>query len=412
MKNLYKIMLTMLFGTSILYAGNGLSQPHLVSTIPSLNSDNVPPNTTLSFTFDSNIVEKSIKPHTITLKQKEPRKNKIKGNISIVNKNTLVFSPQQQLDKGMYKVKVKPLKLKDENVPSIEPKTKWQKFIAWLCSLVYDDINDCPLCQYVCDIQKHTKTKVIKYKFEVKDDASKVTSISTSQTLIELSEHNSTQLTVTATYDDNKSEDITQKATYTSSDSSVADIDKGLVNTFKEGSTTLEVSYSGKSIDIIVEVYELIEGHLLPHEPENPDATLLGVDKNDNGVRDEVERWIYKDMPTYHHPEIERVVAMTEARAYQMVLIDPTNKDDKVYKAIRKASNCWSYYSDVRSLPFDEAIEKFSNRLLDKQFNTRARLRTFMDYENIISTKLTLTPLTPLQLLNTNYCDQNIDILP
>jgi predicted NAD/FAD-binding protein len=117
-------------------------------------------------------------------------------------------------------------------------------------------------------------------------------------------------------------------------------------------------------------------------------------------------------MPTYHHPEIERVVAMTEAKAYQMVLVDPTNKDDKVYKAIRKASNCWSYYSDVRSLPFDEAIEKFSNRLLDKVFNTRARLSTFMDYENILSTKLTLVPLTPLRLLNTSYCNQNIDVLP
>ena len=77
----------------------------------------------------------------------------------------------------------------------------------------------------------------------------------------------------------------------------------------------------------------MIEGHLLPHEPDNPDATLLGVDENENGVRDEVERWIYKEMPTYHHPEIERVVAMTKTKAYQMALIDPTNKDDKVLTA-------------------------------------------------------------------------------
>ena len=118
-------------------------------------------------------------------------------------------------------------------------------------------------------------------------------------------------------------------------------------------------------------------------------------------------------MPTYHHPEIERVVAMTEAKAYQMVLVDPANKDDKVHKAIRKASDCWSYYSDVRSLPFDGAIEKFSNRLMDKVFNTRARLSTFMDYENALSAKLTpLVPFTPLRLLNTSYCDQNIDVLP
>ena len=156
----------------------------------------------------------------------------------------------------------------------------------------------------------------------------------------------------------------------------------------------------------------MIDGHLLPHAPQDPDATLLGVDANSNGVRDDVERWIFKEMPTYHHPEIERVVATTQAKAYQMILIDPTNKDDIVYKAIRKASNCWSYYADSRSLPFDDAIEKFSNRLLDKQFNTRERLKTFMDYETTISTKILLTPLTPLRLLDTSYCDQNIDILP
>lgn len=238
----------------------------------------------------------------------------------------------------------------------------------------------------------------------------KIMSLNANLTLIELSEHNSTQLTLTTTYDDNSSEDITQKASYTSSDSSAADVDKGLLSSYTEGSAIIQANYGGKSIAIQVEVYEKIEGHLLPHEPQDPDATLLGIDKNDNGVRDEVERWIYKDMPTYHHPEIERVVAMTQAKSYQMALVDPTNKDDEVHKTIRKASDCWSYYSDVRSLPFDGAIEKFSNRLLDNVFNTRARLSTFMDYENTLSGKV--LSLTPLRLLNTSYCNQNIDVLP
>jgi len=118
-------------------------------------------------------------------------------------------------------------------------------------------------------------------------------------------------------------------------------------------------------------------------------------------------------MPTYHHPEIERVIAMSKAKAYQMVLFDPTNKDNKVYKAIRRTLDCWSYYSDVRSLPFDGAIEKFGNRLRDKQFNTKKRLKTYLDYDYALSTKLTpLLPFTPLRLLNTSYCDQNIDVLP
>jgi len=62
---------------------------------------------------------------------------------------------------------------------------------------------------------------------------------------------------------------------------------------------------------------------------------------------------------------------------------------------------------------FDGAIEKFGNRLRDKQFNTKKRLKTYLDYDYALSTKLTpLLPFTPLRLLNTSYCDQNIDVLP
>ena len=40
----------------------------------------------------------------------------------------------------------------------------------------------------------------------------------------------------------------------------------------------------------------VINGHTLPPEPDPKinNATLLGVDSNDNGVRDDVEIWIYK----------------------------------------------------------------------------------------------------------------------
>lgn len=399
----------MLFSSSILYADEGLSQPHLVSTLPSPNNDNIPPNITLSFTFDRNIVKNSIKPHTITLKQKEPRKRKIKGNVSVVNEKTLIFSPQQQLEKGIYEVKVKPLKLKDSDTSKIEPKTKWQKFIAWLCELMYDDINDCPLCQYLCNAQSNIRTEPIHYTFEAKEEAPKVISLESNATLIELSEHNATQIKITATYDDNSSEEVTDKASYSSSDSSV-DADKGVITTNKEGSTTVTVSYGDKTIEVQVEVYEKIEGHLLPHEPQNPDATLLGVDKNDNGVRDEVERWIYKEMPTYHHPEIERVVAMQDAKAYQMALMDPTNTDYKVLNASKRASDCWSYYRISKDIPFDGAVEKFDNALSDKVFNTKERLRTYLNYDYTLKGRVFTS--TPTYLLDTNMCDQNIDILP
>ena len=46
---------------------------------------------------------------------------------------------------------------------------------------------------------------------------------------------------------------------------------------------------------------ETINDYELPPEPDPKinNATLLGIDSNNNGVRDDVERWIYK---TYKVP--------------------------------------------------------------------------------------------------------------
>jgi hypothetical protein len=158
-------------------------------------------------------------------------------------------------------------------------------------------------------------------------------------------------------------------------------------------------------------VYETIEGHRLPPEPKNPDATLLGVDVNTNGVRDEVERWIYKT-EYYTHSQINRVVAMQEAKADQLTLIDPTNKDDKVYQNMIRAINCNRYYKESKNIPVGKGGRPMSFNIIfkDKSFNTKERLKTYMEYnQNVISMPFTLTPR---YMLNVSYCDINIDLLP
>ncbi|WP_295422318.1 Ig-like domain-containing protein [Sulfurovum sp.] len=407
MKILHYYFFILFLSISLTHANT--SQLHLVDIKPKPSSTDVSPTTTLSLTFDKYIIQSSVKDKTIQLKRITPEKNQIKGTVSIKDKNILTFMPSQPLEKGVYKVKVKPIKLQKEESNEIKPHTTWQKFVAKLCALIYDDISDCPLCQYFCNAQNNITTKPIKFTFEVKDNAPKVISLDTNTTLIELSEHNATQIKLTATYEDNSSEDVTQKATYISNDSAV-DVENGNVTTHQEGSATVTATYADKSVEIQVKVYEKIEGHLLPHAPDNPDATLLGVDTNHNGVRDEVERWIYKEMPTYHHPEIERVIAMTKAKALQMTLVDPANKDNKVYNEIKRAHDCWYHYSYSRDIPFDGAVQKFGNRLRDQQFNTKERLKVYLDYDYTLKGRITTS--TPTYLLNTNLCDKNIDILP
>jgi hypothetical protein len=243
------------------------------------------------------------------------------------------------------------------------------------------------------------------FTFEVKEEAPRVISLEANATLIELSEHNRTSVKVTATYDDNTTEDVTLKATYSSSDSAV-DADKGIITTNGEGSATVTITYADKSTSIKVEVYEMIDGHLLPHAPQDPDATLLGVDANHNGVRDDVERWIYKEMPTYDHPEMERAVSMQEAKAYQMTLVDPTNKDNKVLETMNRAGDCWGYYVDITHFPF-KYWEEFRHKLKDKQFNTRERLKTYFDYNRNLGAHV-----ITLETSTVDACDVNLDQLP
>lgn len=406
MKNLYKIVLMVLLGVNLLVAEDGLTQPHLLNSIPTPDTNNVSPNITLSFTFDRMIAEESLKSDTLQLQQKVPDTNTVNGNLSVTEQKTLVFAPQEPLTKGFYTIQVNSFKLQKENISEINPQSTWQKFITWLCGFIYDDVGNCPLCQYVCNVENYILTEPIQLSFEVKNDAPKVISLKSDKSLIELSENNTTQLHITATYDDNSSEDVTQKATYTSSDNSVV-VEKGIVSTNIEGTATIYVNYGGETTQIQVEVYEMIEGHLLPHEPENPDNTLLGVDKNNNGVRDEVERWIYKEMPTYHHPKIERVIAMQKAKAYQMALVDPTNQNDEVVNAIHRSSNCWWYFSRTKNLPFDGSVQKFNTKLTDRSFNTKARLRNYLDYDYSLKGRVFTDSLESI-----SDCDTNIDVMP
>ena len=47
---------------------------------------------------------------------------------------------------------------------------------------------------------------------------------------------------------------------------------------------------------------EVINGYTLPPEPDPKinNSTLLGVDSNKNGIRDDVERWIIKKYKDHH----------------------------------------------------------------------------------------------------------------
>ena len=165
------------------------------------------------------------------------------------------------------------------------------------------------------------------------------------------------------------------------------------------------------TLDIEVTEPEIVNGYILPPEPDETinNSTLLGIDSNDNGVRDDVERWIFLDMEIYNgYEKIEQVIAMQKAKAFQMTLSDPTNADDKVQIAMNAAHDCWNWYDYSKKSHSFGSHGKFSVALKDKCFNTKERLKTYWKYDGTLAGRVfTSTPT----LKTETQCEINIDEL-
>jgi len=137
---------------------------------------------------------------------------------------------------------------------------------------------------------------------------------------------------------------------------------------------------------------ETINGHILPPEPDPiiNNSTLLGIDSNNNGVRDDVERWIYKTYKDKHPIHID--IAMQAARAYKKVLETP-EKAKEIMKFVEAPLYCELYYrycvdnvniNEKRILDENEEIDnKYFRKII--YFNTDERKRAYIEYDTLLS---------------------------
>ena len=133
---------------------------------------------------------------------------------------------------------------------------------------------------------------------------------------------------------------------------------------------------------------ETINGHTLPPEPDPKinNATLLGVDSNNNGVRDDVERWIYKTYKDKHPIHID--IAMQAGRAYKLVLETP-ERAKEIHDEVDKAVYCQMYY-ELDADEFNEPLlikenvlnENFRSKIY---FNTKERMDAYDQYDTLLS---------------------------
>ena len=357
--------------SSALAAKSEMTQSHVLSLSPVPSTKSVSADTIVEIKYDLSIIESSIKKNTIVVKSNH---KKVKGSISIKDSYTIAFIPDEDLPNGKIHIKIKPIKL--FNTES-EVKSSFEKFTKKMCSFFYDDLKECPLCQYRCSV----KTKKIKYSLIVNEDVAKVVSLELSKTDMEFNIEATEDITITAIYDDNSTKDITSDVQWSMSDNSILSIQNNTIIPLKDGAVTLQATYNAiESAPIHITVYKEINGYRLPPEPDETlnNSTLLGIDVNANGVRDDVER---KVIETYKEP-IKIELMMAANKVAQKILENPVSLAQEYQKEFTKVSNCSNYLEDV-----GVSIDAISNVdfVQDNTYNTNQRVRAYIDYNIALS---------------------------
>jgi hypothetical protein len=151
----------------------------------------------------------------------------------------------------------------------------------------------------------------------------------------------------------------------------------------------------------------VIDGYTLPPEPDPKvnNSTLLGIDSNDNGVRDDVERWIYQKYAGKH--PIVKEVAMQGARAAQIIIQEPERARETM-RFMDAAYYCASYFekfSKYNKEPILIDMPIIGRDFDEVQFNTTQRARAYGEYNAALSGGVYGTPTVEERR---GFCDFNV----
>jgi len=144
--------------------------------------------------------------------------------------------------------------------------------------------------------------------------------VESNATSMNLGEH--ALLTVYRIYADGHTEEIIDNIVWEITPADSTEIKGNILTAKKDGQVNIKAKVDNLVSDtLMLNIYWEVNGHRLPPEPDKAlnDSTLLGIDSNDNGVRDDVERKVY----TTYKKAIERTVMMQAFRAKQKMLADP-----------------------------------------------------------------------------------------
>ena len=123
---------------------------------------------------------------------------------------------------------------------------------------------------------------------------------------------------------------------------------------------------------------ETINGYVLPPEPDPVvnNSTLLGIDFNNNGVRDDVER---KVIETYKEP-IKIELMMSRAKVSQEILANPVGLAIEHSKKMSRILSCQMYLKR-QNIKIQDASKSINNLT----YTTKQRVRAYLDHNLALS---------------------------
>jgi len=372
----FLLILALLITPFTLFAANdglskskGTTQDVIVQFTPSPAQEDVSRNKKIEVTFSVPLDAKHIKKHDIKLRCLScKKKKKIKGLISYIEvEKKLTFTPKASLEPGMYEVEIKSLKADKAH--------------------------------------KDTKINEIKYQFIVIKEV--LQSITLHPSPIEIKEGEYLQFEVMGHYDTGVEKDISTQIQWSITDSQIVTVDaNATLKALKEGTTSVTAKIESVEVSTETTVYKEINGHRLPPEPDKTvnDSTLLGIDTNNNNVRDDVERWIYETYKDKHPIHID--IAMQAGRAYTQVLKTP-ERAKEIRRNVSAPVYCEGYFM-VYAAQFG-GINFIKERIIDKIeikiFNTKDRGNEYLIYQKELSGD---SYTVPWPSEGKEYCDFNI----
>jgi len=229
-----------------------------------------------------------------------------------------------------------------------------------------------------------------------------------------LNKDENTTVEVIAKYKSGVTKDVTDKVEWIVTPKDAVTV-TGKTLIAKKDTTTMLNSKLGTTLSntVNLNIVWIINGHTLPPEPDKTvnDSTLLGVDVNGNGVRDDVERYIIiEESKNPNFPKTWTAITLQFAGAWQKMIETPAIESRKFLEDV---SACREYFIDkyTKNMSYQDyrVWRKSHSSLLgvnleDKLFNTKERIQQRFKFNEACSGNI-----FDLRKAEIGACHVNID---